>query len=505
VNPLVSTIIPAYNAAGFLRRAVLSVLSQGIEDVEVLIVNDGSTDGTHDIAEELALNDERVWVVDQANAGVSAARNAGIAVARGEWLHFLDADDWMLEGGLARLIGAATSPRIGSACVGACGGSSLFDEDGLAQGWSTGPGVGAMVNEIGITDLLERNRFQPASMVMNRRCFVDMRFDPTISAAEDWDMWLRLAERGHRWSVVREDVAAYRLRRGGASHRFAAMAASVRSVLVNAFERCRRNCTEVVPMSELRRERLEGSLRRAVLQQVTAAALEDATAGCGGAFTILISNWTGEPAELTAKELADAAFWMIPFADGKSPRAWREADPMVLSRYVRAAGMLWTRLAAEGFIGAGAIDQAREELAGLCVGADEIAARLAASCDPRREVTLIGLGVNAPRVARALRARGVHFDARDDAHGAGAAGTGAAAFVEVGGVEVEIVDPASPYNLSALHLVTVTDDTGIVARLPHGLDVLRWSEARRELRANEVRRLSGLWRGGDHGRMGVAA
>ncbi len=505
MNPLVSTIIPAYNASEYLRRAVLSVTSQGVNDVEVIIVDDGSTDGTRDIAEELALNDERVWVIDQANAGVSEARNAGIAVARGEWLHFLDADDWMLEGGLDRLIEAATSARNGAACAGACGGSALFDEEGLSQRWSMGPGVGPMVSEIGITDLLERNRFQPAAMVMHHRCFVQTRFDPEISAAEDWDLWLRLAERGHRWSVVREDVAAYRLRRGGASHRFAAMACSVRSVLANAFERCRRRGTEVVPMSELRRERMEVSLRRAALQQATAAALDDTTPACDGALTVLVSSWAGKMSGVTACELADAAFWMIPFADGKAPSAWREADQARLAQYLRAAGAFWARLAGEGFIGKGVAEIAGEELAALCVGADEIAARLAASCDPRREVTLIGLGANAPRVARALRARGVHFDARDDARGPGGAGAGAAAFVEVGGVEVEIVDPASPYNPAALHLVTVTDDAGIVGRLPVGLEVLRWSEARRELRANEVRRLSGLWPSRDQGRMGVAA
>ncbi len=92
--PLVSIIVPAYNAERWLHEAVSSVLEQTFTDWELIIVNDGSTDNTLRLAQ--GYSDERLQVVDQANAGVSAARNAGIKVSRGSILCFMDADDAML-------------------------------------------------------------------------------------------------------------------------------------------------------------------------------------------------------------------------------------------------------------------------------------------------------------------------------------------------------------------------------------------------------------------------
>ena len=136
----ITTIIPAFNAAGTLADAVRSLAAQRIDGHEVIIVNDGSTDGTRAVAEKLALGRDGVWTIDQANAGVSAARNTGLRVARGEWVHFLDADDWMLPGGLARLLKAADWRGM----AGACGECRLFDESGRSLGWSSGRrGVGA--------------------------------------------------------------------------------------------------------------------------------------------------------------------------------------------------------------------------------------------------------------------------------------------------------------------------------------------------------------------------
>ena len=91
--PSVSVVMPVYNVEKYLRRSLDSILSQTLRDIEVVCVDDGSTDGSHAILEEYAAKDSRVKVIRQANAGAGAARNAGISAARGEYLFFFDADD----------------------------------------------------------------------------------------------------------------------------------------------------------------------------------------------------------------------------------------------------------------------------------------------------------------------------------------------------------------------------------------------------------------------------
>jgi hypothetical protein len=107
-RPLVSVVVPAWNAGRSIERALASVLSDGRADVEAIVVDDGSTDDTVAIVEAIAARDPRVVLLrSPANEGVSSARNRALAAARGEWLTFLDADDRLLPGALAALLGAA--------------------------------------------------------------------------------------------------------------------------------------------------------------------------------------------------------------------------------------------------------------------------------------------------------------------------------------------------------------------------------------------------------------
>ena len=102
-SDLVSVIVPVYNARGFLTRCAASALTQDGAQVELILVDDGSTDGSDALCDELAAKDPRIRVIHQANGGVSCARNAGIAQASGTWLMLLDADDTLLPGALAAM------------------------------------------------------------------------------------------------------------------------------------------------------------------------------------------------------------------------------------------------------------------------------------------------------------------------------------------------------------------------------------------------------------------
>ena len=93
--PLVSVIIPAYNAEEYISQALSSVLSQTLSDIEVIVVDDGSTDRTASIVEELTHRDGRIRLIRQENQCAGVARNKGMEVAEGKYLYFLDADDWI--------------------------------------------------------------------------------------------------------------------------------------------------------------------------------------------------------------------------------------------------------------------------------------------------------------------------------------------------------------------------------------------------------------------------
>ena len=95
-GPLISVILPAYNVEAYVRHTLESLRRQSYHHLEVLMVDDGSTDGTHAILSEYADLDRRFILVSRANGGLSAARNTGLEKAKGEWIAFCDGDDEML-------------------------------------------------------------------------------------------------------------------------------------------------------------------------------------------------------------------------------------------------------------------------------------------------------------------------------------------------------------------------------------------------------------------------
>lgn len=93
-KPQISVVVPVYNTKAYLRRCVDSLLKQSFQDLEIILVDDGSKDGSGELADELCLLDQRIRCVHQKNAGLSAARNTGVAHATGDFIGFVDSDDW---------------------------------------------------------------------------------------------------------------------------------------------------------------------------------------------------------------------------------------------------------------------------------------------------------------------------------------------------------------------------------------------------------------------------
>lgn len=134
-NPIVSVIIPVYNVAAYLPRCVESVLAQTLTSIEILLVDDGSTDGSAQLCDEYATRDSRVHVLHQANGGLGSARNAGLDAATGEHLAFVDSDDYIAPDMMERLYSALLNNNA-DICI--CG-FQRTDENGLALGENSHP------------------------------------------------------------------------------------------------------------------------------------------------------------------------------------------------------------------------------------------------------------------------------------------------------------------------------------------------------------------------------
>lgn len=118
VKPHVSVIVPVYKSEKFIRKCVDSILSQTYKDFEIILVDDGSPDRCGEICDEYARCDECVRVIHKTNGGVSSARNAGIKHANGEWLAFVDSDDWIMPDYLETLVIAAVHKESLVVCQG---------------------------------------------------------------------------------------------------------------------------------------------------------------------------------------------------------------------------------------------------------------------------------------------------------------------------------------------------------------------------------------------------
>lgn len=115
---LISVIIPVYNVEKYLVRCVDSILAQTYQNLEVILVNDGSKDGSGSICDEFAQKDSRVRVIHKANGGLSSARNAGMDAAKGEYISFIDSDDWIEEDSYERLLGLMEKYQVQLVCGG---------------------------------------------------------------------------------------------------------------------------------------------------------------------------------------------------------------------------------------------------------------------------------------------------------------------------------------------------------------------------------------------------
>ncbi len=210
--PLVSVVIPCYNGVRYLAETLESAVTQTYPRVEVIVIDDGSSDGTAKIAQAYP-----VTYIYQANRGISAARNAGIEHSRGEYILFLDHDDRLLPEAVAT---GVTILEAHPECTVAIGEHRYIGADGKPLGSSNKRAAGRDPYLV----LLEHNFIETPSSALHRRSGLSAAgvFDETVQGAEDYELYLRTARQS---SLIAHDaiVSEYRLHHASTSRNAEAM------------------------------------------------------------------------------------------------------------------------------------------------------------------------------------------------------------------------------------------------------------------------------------------
>jgi glycosyltransferase involved in cell wall biosynthesis len=214
-EPVITVIVPAYNVAGLILPCLASIMAQSHESWQAIVVDDGSTDGTAD--EIRTLDDPRISLVQQANAGVSAARNHGLALAEGRYVMFLDGDDVLNPAAFARLADMLDARASAVAAFGTF--LKILPSGGPYPGQKP-----LALHEYPDGDVLEpmlRANFLANGGHVLIRTEVARKlggFDTRLRLSEDWEFWCRLAAEGAFAFIGNEpEVFSLRVRPGSSS------------------------------------------------------------------------------------------------------------------------------------------------------------------------------------------------------------------------------------------------------------------------------------------------
>jgi glycosyltransferase involved in cell wall biosynthesis len=226
---LVSVIVPVFNGERYLAEAIESVLEQDYPDLELIVIDDGSTDGTVPIARGYG---DRLHLISQPNSGVSAARNRGLSTARGEYIAFLDADDVMLPGKLAgQAAGLEAQPELGSIHSG----WHLIDARGkrlaTMEPWKDAP-------TIDLEAWLTWCPFYLPAMLFRREWLERIGgFNQALPQAEDADLLLRMCLEGCRTAWQKQPTVSYRQHEHSTMRNGTQQAESITGVMTKFFAR----------------------------------------------------------------------------------------------------------------------------------------------------------------------------------------------------------------------------------------------------------------------------
>ena len=223
--------MPAYNGEQFIAQSIMSVLNQTFRDLELIVVDDGSTDRTAEIVAELRSKDERVRLFRQENAGQAAARNTGISKSQGDLIAFLDQDDLWLE---QKLELQTKAVEASGADVVFSGGYIFSGADVSSETISFAQVEGKLSGPEMFRLLFIENRIPILTAIVRKQALAKvgpLAEDRRYQNADDYDLWLRLAAAGASFLALPERLVRYRAHPAQASSNIVKMLQAELSVL----------------------------------------------------------------------------------------------------------------------------------------------------------------------------------------------------------------------------------------------------------------------------------
>ena len=210
-----SIIIPVYNEEKYLKTCLNAVMSQRVQNIEVILVDDGSTDGSPAICDEAAKQDGRIHVIHQPNRGLSAARNAGLDIARGEWIGFVDSDDYPLPEMFEKLLDAAEKHH---ADIAVCNYFRVDKENQRVPSSGTRIEDGVLTQEEVLRKVLIVAFQISNGKVYRRHIFDGLRY-PEDRINEDFFLITKIYSRAERVACISDALYAYRITPGSIMQR----------------------------------------------------------------------------------------------------------------------------------------------------------------------------------------------------------------------------------------------------------------------------------------------
>lgn len=215
MNPLISIIIPVYNVEQYLSKCLESIIKQTYNNIEIILIDDGSSDNSKKICDEYLQKDSRIVVIHKDNEGVSIARNTGLDIAKGEYISFIDADDYIDQDMYEFLLNNLIE---NNADISSCGYNKVF-EDRIEKGIGSDSNL-LLDNVDAVKETIKKRNLFPSvwAKLYKKDCIGDIRFNPSIKLSEDYLFCFETACRCQKYFHSKQSKYNYVMRESSALH-----------------------------------------------------------------------------------------------------------------------------------------------------------------------------------------------------------------------------------------------------------------------------------------------